>query len=144
MSSARPPAQTIAGSVRFLQIGNLTLLISMVLYVYIVLVVLHPQPRDADPAIKIGTGACAAASIGLALLVRSRKVSPAIQKLQLNPDDVEAVARWRSGNLTSYVFVEAVVLYGFALQFIRGTFAQSIPYYVVGPAIMLLWWPRRP
>jgi len=50
-----------------------------------------------------------------------------------------AVSRWRFGNLLSFVLAESVVLFSFALRFLGGTTWQSLPFYVVGIALMLVW-----
>jgi hypothetical protein len=82
--------------------------------------------------------------VGIALLFRIKMLQPAIENLQEKADDQIALARWRAGNILSFVLAESIVLFGFALRFLGGTITQSLPFYIVGVALMLVWWPRRP
>jgi hypothetical protein len=82
--------------------------------------------------------------VGMALFFRIKMLEAAAETLVANPDDPMALGRWRTGNLLSFLLAESVVLFGMALRFIGGTTMQSLPFYAVGIAIMLVWWPRRP
>ena len=82
--------------------------------------------------------------LAIALFLRIKMVQPGAVILQEKPDDQTALARWRAGNILSFVLAETVVLFGFALRFIGGTTWQSLPFYIVGIALMLVWWPHRP
>jgi hypothetical protein len=82
--------------------------------------------------------------VGVALFFRLKMLQPAAETLQTNLDDQSALARWRIGNLLSCLLAEAGVLLGFALRFMGGTTRQSLPFYIVGIGLMLVWWPRRP
>ena len=82
--------------------------------------------------------------VAIALFFRSKVLQPAAETLQAKSDDQSALARWRIGNLLSCLLAESVVLLGFALRFMGGTTMQSVPFYLVGIGLMLVWWPRRP
>ena len=82
--------------------------------------------------------------VAIALFFRFKVLQPAAETLQRKSDDPGALARWRIGNLLSCLLAESLVLLGFALRFTGGTTRQSVPFYIVGIGLMLLWWPRRP
>jgi hypothetical protein len=80
--------------------------------------------------------------IFIALVVRSRMVTPAQEKLRVQTDDGGALKRWRIGSLISLVLVESVALYGFALRVMGGTRSHTWPFYLAAILIMLMWTPR--
>jgi len=54
--------------------------------------------------------ALAAVMILIAVIVRQKTVRPALEKLRLEPDDLAALQRWRSGSLVSLILSESVAL----------------------------------
>jgi hypothetical protein len=83
--------------------------------------------------------------IAVAVFFRLKTLQPAAETLQTIPDDRAAASRWRFGNILSFVLAESLLLFGFELRFLGGTTSwQSVPFYVVGIALMLVWRPRRP
>jgi hypothetical protein len=78
----------------------------------------------------------------IALYFREKFVSAAAAKLRVQEDDAAALKRWRSGSVTVSVLCLTIALYGFALRFLGFRLSQSLPFYGVAAALLLLWWPR--
>lgn len=137
------PPPTIDGAVRWLRIWYSILLIAMALYVAVSERAQH-QPIDMNRAFLGGLGCVAAVLAGVVLYVQVKVVRPALEALQTRPGAVDAISTWRSASLASYVICEAIVLFGLCLRFLGGARLMSIPFYVVGIALMLFLLPRRP
>jgi hypothetical protein len=137
------PTLTLENSVRSMRIVYAVLLFAMILQVLLAETLSHPVSHDIR-VIWLGFLMTGLMEIGIALLFRFKMLQSAADSLQEKPDDQTALARWRVGNILSFVILDSVVLYGVALRFIGGTTWQSLPFYVVGIALMLVWWPRRP
>ncbi len=132
------PIESVVRQMRMLHWG---LLVSLVLYVVV--------GEKLGPAEARGPEHLARAFIplliltaGVAAVIRQRMVRPAEEALQLRPDDLAALGRWRSGSLISYVLCEAVALYGFVLRMLGQTLWQAGPFYAVAILLMLVWTPR--
>jgi F0F1-type ATP synthase membrane subunit c/vacuolar-type H+-ATPase subunit K len=78
----------------------------------------------------------------IALIVRSRMVGPARERLEAAADDLDALKRWRLGTLISFVLIESVALYGFVLRVLGATRSQAAPFYLAAIVTMLIWTPR--
>ena len=79
-----------------------------------------------------------------ALLIRARKIVPAVEKLRVTSDDTAALASWRVGTILSCVIMECVVLFGFALYLVGVTGRQVAAFFVVPFVTMLFLFPKRP
>jgi hypothetical protein len=77
-------------------------------------------------------------------VLRRKLVKSAEQTLSVQPDDADAVARWRSGYIITYAFSEVVALYGLVLHFTGFTFVQVLPFFIAGFVLILFYAPRRP
>ena len=120
------------------------MLLSMVFYATAAEVLAPPLRKAPDPVFLSVLAVAAAAMVGIAVWVQIARVRPALQNLQLKPDDSAALQRWRGGTIMACVMLEAVVLYGFVLRFMGGTFLQSLPFYCVGVLLTVFYWPQRP
>ena len=134
---------TLENSVRAVRILHAVILYSMILLIPMGEDFLHHESHDVH-LIWIGFLVTSLMVVGVAFYFRLKMLQPAAEVPQTSPDDRIALSRWRFGNVLSFVLAESVVLYGFAVRFMGGTIAQSLPFYVVGIALMLVWWPRRP
>jgi len=137
------PALTLDNSIRSIRIIYAVLLFKMILYVLTAEKLSHQEPHDIH-TIWLAFLVSGLMIVAVALSFRIKMLEPAGETLQAKADDQRALARWRAGNILSFVLVETVALFGFVLRFIGGTTWQSLPFYVVGIALMLVWWPRRP
>jgi hypothetical protein len=138
------PTGTIDGSLRYLRIIHGVMLFAMILYVFTAEKLIPHQPRDLNNAFPETFGILSLTSIGLALFFRRNKIQPATETLQLKPDDAVALLQWRTAGILTAVLLEIVVLFGFALRNLGAPLRVSLPFYVVGIALMVLWWPQRP
>ena len=78
----------------------------------------------------------------MALVLRSRLLAPCLEILRSNPDDAQALGRWRTGNIVSFVIAEAVALLGFALKFLGASWFVAAPFFATGIFLLLIWTPR--
>ena len=137
------PALTLENSLRSVRIIFGALLFAAILYILMTEKFIHPESHDIH-ATWLAFLVNGLMIVAVALFFRIKMLQPAGETLQAKADDQRALGRWRVGNILSAVLAEAVVLFGFALRFMGGTTIQSIPFYVVGVGLMLVWWPRRP
>ena len=135
---------TTQGTLRFLRIVHGILLFSMVLYPTLVDSIVPLGQKAPSRMLPVALGSISAAIIGYAVWFQITRVRPALEALQLKPDDATSLQRWRSGSILSFVLFESVVLYGFALRFMGGTLQESVPFYGAGIALMLIYWPKQP
>jgi hypothetical protein len=71
-------------------------------------------------------------AVGVALWAKIGRIRPALETLELTPDDALALQRWRFGAILLFVMFETLVGYGFALRSLGGTLLESAPFYAVG------------
>lgn len=116
----------------------------MFLYVYTAEILIPHQTRELSSTLPLAFAFICFVIIGMVLFFRATKIGPALNTLQSKPDDPAALQQWRFGAILTAVLLETIVLYGFALRFIGAAPKVSVPFYAVGIAFMLLWWPQRP
>jgi hypothetical protein len=138
-----PHVLTLENNIRSMRILYVILLLAMMMQVLVAERFSHQEPHDIH-VIWLALLMIGLVIVGIAVSLRVKMLQPAAETLQQNPDDQSALARWRVGNILSFVLMDSVVLYGVALRFTGSTTWQSLPFYVVGMALMLVWWPRRP
>jgi len=117
------------------------LLIATFLYAYVAAAVLKPSsmaPRAVLEAMQVE----AVGLIVIALIVRRRMLAPAVEILRLNPSDAKALNRWRTANVVSLIFAEAVALIGVAVRALGGSGWTVWSFFVGAIVLMLLWTPR--
>lgn len=137
-------AATTQTTLRFLRILQGILLASMVLDPTIAEMISPDIGKALNPFIFKFLAATSATYVGIAVWIQITRVRPALETLQSKQDDARSLYHWRSGVILSSVMLEAVVLTGFALRFMGGTFLQSLAFYCIGILLMLIYWPRRP
>jgi hypothetical protein len=135
---------TIDGTLRSLRIIHCIMMASMFFYIYFVEFMSAHESRDLNHSFVFGIAFANLVIIGIAFFFRTKKIGPAMASLQLNPNDVTALQQWRTGALVTAVMMEATVLFGFVLRVMGASLKTSLPFYVVGIGLMLLWWPQRP
>ncbi len=137
------PVLKLDSTVRTIRIIHAVLLLAAVFYIFMPEALLHHEPHDIH-VVWVAFLVNGLLSVGIALFFRMKMVPTAAETLRTNPEDQPALARWRAGNILSFVLAESIVLFGFALRFMGGTPMQSLPFYSTGIAMMILWFPRRP
>jgi hypothetical protein len=130
-------------TVQWLRRLHRMLIVAILLYPYAGEKAGLPGPKDVSMIQQVLLLA-ALLTLGSLVVVRRKMVQSGQQALRLRPDDIEALVRWRMGNIASFVLCEAVALYGFVLRFLGGTLLQAAPFYVCALLLMLLFIPRRP
>ncbi len=143
------PVQTMSGpprridAVATMRFIHIALLVATCIYAGMGEFLAPRQPRDPG-ALQVVLLFIAIADVGVALLVRARMVAPATADLMRRPDDSAAWNRWRAGHLFTLVMLETVVLFGFVLRMLGGTFRQAALFYGIGLVLLLIFTPRRP
>jgi hypothetical protein len=79
-----------------------------------------------------------------AIVIRQSTTGQAEEVLRRTPDDAQALARWRSGQIISFVLAESVVLFGFALRFLGAPLGRVLPFYAAGILLFLIFRPTAP
>jgi F0F1-type ATP synthase membrane subunit c/vacuolar-type H+-ATPase subunit K len=58
------------------------------------------------------------------------------------PENAEALTRWRTGHLAIYALSESVALFGLVLRILGFNLSEVMPFYLAGFALILLFGPR--
>jgi hypothetical protein len=119
-------------------------MISILLYLHVMRILPAHNSEPLNPALPWVLGALGVADLGIGQWMRSKQLRLAFETLRTTPDDPTALARWRRGVIIGDCLAIAVVLYGFAIYFLGGSARQVAPFFIVGAAAMLFWWPREP
>jgi hypothetical protein len=72
-----------------------------------------------------------------------KTLSSAIVALRRNPQDTQALFRWRQAHILIMVLLLSVALFGFVLRFMGGSFWLALPFYSASALLLLLWAPRE-
>jgi hypothetical protein len=131
-------------TLRFLRILHGTLLFSMLLYIAVAEKILTLPPRAVERTFFTGMAVSCVSVIVIAVFLRFKILGSALDTLRSTPNDPASLAQWRRGVIVSDVLAESAVLFGFALRFTGATMEESLPFYLAGVGLMVLWWPRRP
>jgi F0F1-type ATP synthase membrane subunit c/vacuolar-type H+-ATPase subunit K len=128
-------------AVKGLRIVHAALIVSVVLYAFVAEKVFQRSASSPERSFVTSITILAVAMICIALVIRSRMVNPAKQKLELDASDSGALNRWRMGTLISLVLIESVALYGLVLRVMGSTRSQTWPFYLTAILIMVIWTP---
>jgi hypothetical protein len=123
---------------------HVALMLSMALYVFMLRLVPSQNPEPPSRALVYALAAFAATTLVAGQSVRSRKLRVAFETLRTEPSDAKALGFWRVGVIVSDCCAEAVVLYGFVIHMLGGSNKEVAPFFVVGMAVMVFWWPQQP
>ena len=125
---------------RMMQIMQAAFLVSIALYA----VMTKMLPANAAPNVVVFKVLVllAVGNVVTIFLLRRKLVKPAEQTLSMQPEDADALARWRSGYIITYAFSEVVALCGLILHFMGFTFAQVLPFFIAGFVLILFYVPR--
>ncbi|HZR28109.1 MAG TPA: hypothetical protein VFA71_04960 [Terriglobales bacterium] len=105
---------------------------------------LHSAPKTLKPAV---LWTIAAFGVYLTIMIfayRVRRLSPAREKLRLQPTDVVTLRRWQLWNIVSLVLSESLGFYGICLRVLGASFFQAAGFYAGALVLLLLFTPRRP
>jgi hypothetical protein len=82
------------------------------------------------------------ALFGFAFFIRRTMVEASEEALMRDRDDAQALAKWHSGNVVSFVTCESMALFGLMMRLLSGSWFDAAPFFVVGFALLLIWTPR--
>jgi len=126
-----------AEHVRFLRVINGVFLV--VVAVYAVLdEFLGPHGRTVDTILLIAMAVAATGSAGIGLFLRRKYLDQVLPILRTDPENQEALNRWRAGQIVVMVFVVTVAAIGFALRFLGASLPVVVPFYLAS-AGLLVW-----
>lgn len=127
---------------RMMQIIQGAFLFSIVLYTLMTKML----PANVAPNVLIFKvlSLLAMANVVIIFLVRQKLVKSAEQTLSAQPEDSDALGRWRTGYLITYAFSEAIALYGLVLHFMGFAFTQVLLFFIASFVMILFYAPRRP
>jgi hypothetical protein len=127
---------------RMMQIMQGAFLCSIALYA----VMTKMLPANATPNMVVFKvlALLAVGNVVTIFVLRRKLVKSAERTLSVQPDDSDALARWRGGYIITYAFSEVVALYGLILHFMGFSFVQVLPFFIAGFVLILFYAPRRP
>jgi len=136
--------QTTQGTLVFLRILHVTLLVSIALYLDVIRTMPAKPAALLDNDFFFSLGTVAMAILGYAQAIRLRRLRPTLETLRMKPDDAQSLAQWRYIVILCDCLAESVALFGIAIHFLGGTYWQVVPFFIVGGGAMLAWWPTGP
>ncbi|MBZ5702275.1 MAG: hypothetical protein LAN84_10550 [Acidobacteriia bacterium] len=128
-------------ALRDLRIIHGVMLVSVLLYMLVIFQI-HPSEGHLSPVIPEAITVCCAAEIAVALVLRARLLAPCMETLRSNPDDAQALGRWREGNLVSITLAQSVALFGLVLKFLGASWFVGGPFFATAIFLLLIWTPR--
>jgi hydrogenase/urease accessory protein HupE len=132
----------MAAALRIVRLIQLTMLLSVGIYAVIGEVVGPRLTTSANTLYAISFTSISL--VGAMLVVRKTLVLQSEDDLKDKPDDPAIVARWKTGYIVTYVFCEALGLFGLLLRIMGFPLSQVWPYYAGSIVLLLLFWPRVP
>lgn len=120
------------------------LMFSMLVYVWMIRLLPAQSSQPPSPGLLYALAALAVAALAAGQSIRSKRLSAAFETLRTEPNDAKGLTLWRVGVIVSDCCAEAVVLFGFVIHMLGGGNNQVAPFFAVGIAAMVFWWPKRP
>jgi len=127
---------------RVLQIIRIFMLVSIVAFAIIGERV--GQTAAPDRNVYFAITLVAITTVGMIFAVRRLFVLRSEATLLSQPENAEALTRWRTGHLAIYALSESVALFGLVLRILGFNLSEVTPFYLAGFALLLLFGPRSP
>jgi fatty acid desaturase len=127
---------------RVLQIVRIVMLVSIVCYAFIGERL--GQSVAPDRNLYFAITLVAITTVGIIFAVRRLFILRAEATLVSEPENAEALTRWRTGHLAIYALCESVALFGLVLRILGFNLSEVTPFYLAGFALILLFGPRKP
>jgi len=99
--------------------------------------------RSLPLSITLSFGITAIAIALVAFGYRMKMLSSATETLRRNPQDAQALFRWRQAQILIAVLLQSIGLFGFVLRFMGGSFSLAFPFYTASILLLLLLAPRQ-
>ena len=125
---------------KILQIVRIVMLVSIVCYAFIGERL--GQSVAPDRNVYFAITLVAITTVGIIFAVRRLFILRAEATLVSEPENAEALIRWRTGHLAIYALSESVALFGLVLRILGFNFSEVTPFYLAGFALILLFGPR--
>ena len=127
----------------FQQIRILHVVFLMTWFLFLLQIkIVNPQEKPMPFFIPVAFGVVCISEIVLALFLRAQYISASEDILRAEPQNFPALAKWKVGNILSFVFAEVVTLFGLVLKFLGAGWNVAGIFFGVGLCLMLLWTPR--
>lgn len=84
----------------------------------------------------------AVSDVLLAFVLRAQLVAAPAHVLLTNPEDANALRKWRSGNLISFVLAETLALLGVLLKFLGFGWNVAAVYFAAAIVLLMLFTPK--
>ncbi len=133
---------SMSSSFRTILIMHRVLLAAVVLYVLTAERFAKPS-GDLPAPVALALGVMATVVVIIALGFRTKMLDVAIASLRRNPQDTQALFRWRQAHILIMVLLLSVAMFGFVLRFMGGSFWIALPFYSASVLLLLLWAPRQ-
>jgi hypothetical protein len=130
-------------ALKILRMVQWSLLGSIVLYSVVGEKVSTARGR-IDPSLTYLFTTLGVAVVGAIFVVRRTLVLRAAESLTVHPEDSVSLSHWRTGHIVTYALCEGLALFGLIQRILGGTLQQSMPYYLGGFILLILFWPRAP
>lgn len=127
-----------------LQIVRFAMLISIGLYFLVANMIPAHAHASPNPMIFRVITLFSFLSLGVVLLVRKLLVANPSEALRSNPEDSAAFAKWKSGQVATWALGEATALYGLVLHFTGFSAVETIPFFVAGALLIVIFPPSLP
>jgi len=121
---------------------HVAFLFAAIAYTAIPFLISLPAVHPPTTVLILAFGVVSFSALAAGFFIRSRLVQAASEALHSNPEDSAAAARWRTGVILSLVFCETVLLFGFTLRILGGSWNVCGVFYGVGIFFLLAWTPR--
>ena len=127
--------------VRILHVGFVTAWLSFIF----VLKFFQPAEgvTNAPSFFPLVLGFVCVSEVGLALFFRARLIATSEAILRADPENKDALAKWRTGNLLSFCFAETITLFGLMLRLLGFGWNVAGVFFAGGSILLLLWAPRK-
>jgi len=125
---------------KILQIVRIVMLVSIACYAFIGERL--GQSVAPDRNVYFAITLVAITTVGIIFAVRRLFILQAEATLASEPENADALTRWRTGHLAIYALSESVALFGLVLRILGFNLSEVMPFYLAGFALILLFGPR--
>lgn len=130
-----------AAALRQMRIVHAVFVVAVLLFV-LEAELLAGNGKINSPTLLVAIAVVAILDVQIAYAFRRITLYPALRKLRLDPNNSDALKRWRSSTMVSLVLALTVGLYGLVLRFLGAARLVSWPFYLAALILILVWSPQ--
>jgi hypothetical protein len=134
----------MGSAVRLVRQVQIAMLVSIALYAVAGEMFAGKLAHDPANALFHALSLISISLVGATMVIRRTLVLPSEALLKERPDDIVAVARWRTGYLFLYALCEVLGVFGLILRMAGFTLGNVWGFYLGGFLLLLLYSPRAP